>query len=88
MTVYKLDLTLESAKSCRTKPVAKLALALSIMKNGDVLEVEGDEAYYPYRQVRDILVLSGLTIEREDYDGLTYRIIASKRGVSKSAPMP
>lgn len=87
MPVYRLDLTLDSARSCRTKPVAKLALALSIMRVGDFLEVEGEDAYYPYRQVRDILVLSGLAIESEEYDGFAYRIIASKRGAAYNATL-
>ncbi len=79
MAVYKLELTLESAKSCRTKPAARLALALLTMKSGDKLEIEGEDMYYSYKQVKDIILASGLEIENDEYDGLTYRIVAVKK---------
>lgn len=79
MAVQKLELTIESAKSCRTKPAARLSLALLTMKNGDKIEIEGEDMYYSYRQVKEILVAAGLEIESDEYDGLTYRIIAVKK---------
>ena len=78
MTVYTLKLTIEESKSCRTKPAARLALALLTMKSGDVLEIEGEDLYYPYRNVKSILIASRLEIVNDEYDGVTYRIIARK----------
>ncbi|MCE4600191.1 MAG: hypothetical protein F7C38_01310 [Desulfurococcales archaeon] len=78
MKAYTLKLTVEEAQSCRTKPAARLALLLLEMKEGDYLEVEGEDMYYPYRNVKSILTASGLEIVEEEYDGLTYKIVARK----------
>lgn len=80
MAVYKLELTVESAKSCREKPIALLSVILLKAAPGDIVELEGEDLYYPYRHVKEALQISGMEILEEDYDGFTYRIKAVKKG--------
>ncbi len=76
--VVRLELTVESAKSCRDPPMARLMLALQSLKKGERIEVVGEDLYYKYSLVKQFIVGEGFRIEEEEYDGFFYRIVAVK----------
>ncbi|MCE4625413.1 MAG: hypothetical protein F7C35_06070 [Desulfurococcales archaeon] len=78
MAEYKLELTIEASKSCTENPSARLSLILLEMKSGDKLEVVGEDLYFRYDMLKEILIAQGLEIVEDEYDGLTYRIVAVK----------
>ncbi len=80
MAVYRVELALEKAQSCRAKPIALLALAIERLGSGDELVVEGEDFYYRHDQVVDLLREAGLEIVDDEYDGFTYRIRARRPG--------
>jgi len=73
-------LTIEASRSCRDKPSARLLLALLSMKPGDRLEVIGEDLYLRHDLLLEMLAEEDLEVVEDEYDGLTYRVVAVKKG--------
>ncbi len=71
-------LTSEAYKSCFAKPSARFLSTILSLEKGDVIEVKGDEIFYPLERVRRTLQEAGFRILREEYDGVEYTIIAER----------
>ncbi len=71
-------LTSEAYKSCFAKPSARFLSTILSLEKGDVIEVKGDEIFYPLERVRRTLQEAGFRILREDYDGVEYTIVAER----------
>ncbi|MEB3760105.1 MAG: hypothetical protein GSR72_03970 [Desulfurococcales archaeon] len=75
---YRVELTATAASTCTENPRVRLSNILLSMKSGDVVEIVGEETYYPYNKLVSILKGSGLVMRSESYDGLTYTVVAEK----------
>lgn len=75
---YGVELTEEAYRSCRRKPSAILYAVLLTMKEGDELEVVGEELLYPMDQVVRLLREAGLRVLEAESDGVEYRVRAVK----------
>ena len=71
-------LTKEAYKSCFAKPSARFLSTVLSLEKGDVIEVEGDEIFYPLERVRQTLLEAGFRILREESDGVEYTVIAER----------
>ncbi len=80
MLTYKVELTLQAAKSCKDKPIAKLLITLLAMEPGDELIIIGEDMYYPLNKLLTTLETYNLEIIEKEYDGLTYTIKCRKVG--------
>ena len=76
----RILLRAELLQSCRRRPIMILLTELNSAAPGEEVVVEGEDPFYPYRRVREIVETEGFTIVEEEFDGLEYTIRAVKQG--------
>ncbi|MCE4620279.1 MAG: hypothetical protein F7C33_04570 [Desulfurococcales archaeon] len=71
-------LTREAYKSCFAKPSAKFLSTILSLEKGDLIEVKGEETFYPLERALRTLREAGFRILQEESDGVEYTVIAER----------